>query len=140
MEANQSLQPGNWLQLGKTWGRYLVGIDLGTTNSALSYFASTFVAASVMDGPKSTRLPFRNWSPSASASQSSALLPSLSCTFKARNDLPPAALALPWDTQAAFAVGEFARQHGSRIPGRQVTSAKSWLSHSGVDRTAKLLP
>ena len=39
-----------------------------------------------------------------------------------------------------YAVGEFARNHGGKVPGRLVTSAKSWLCHPGVDRTAPLLP
>src|SRR5207237_3005235 len=56
------------------------------------------------------------------------------------HDLPPGATSLPWDPGRSFAVGEFARNHGSRIPGRLVTSAKSWLCHAGVDRTAALLP
>ena len=37
-------------------------------------------------------------------------------------------------------VGVFARDHGAAVPGRLVVSAKSWLSHGGVDRTAPLLP
>jgi hypothetical protein len=37
-------------------------------------------------------------------------------------------------------VGEFARNHGSKVPGRLVTSAKSWLCHPGVDRSSALLP
>src|SRR5207249_6104298 len=56
------------------------------------------------------------------------------------HDLPAGATALPWDPQRDYAVGEFARNHGARIPGRLVTSAKSWLCHAGVDRTAPLLP
>jgi hypothetical protein len=56
------------------------------------------------------------------------------------HDLPPGATALPWDPQRPFAVGEFARNHGARVPGRLVTSAKSWLCHAGVDRSAALLP
>jgi DNA-K related protein/Hsp70 protein len=117
-------------------GRYLVGIDLGTTNSALAYI--------------DLRRRIRNGRPEINTfaipqlvnigeCKPKPLLPSF-LYLPGPHDLPPAALALPWDPQAAFAVGEFARQHGSRIPGRQVTSAKSWLSHSGVDRTAKLLP
>ena len=39
-----------------------------------------------------------------------------------------------------YAVGEFARNHGGKVPGRLVTSAKSWLCHAGVDRSAALLP
>jgi hypothetical protein len=36
--------------------------------------------------------------------------------------------------------GEFARWQGARVPGRLVASAKSWLCHSGVDRSAPFLP
>ena len=37
-------------------------------------------------------------------------------------------------------MGEFARNHGGKVPGRLVNSAKSWLCHDAVDRTAKILP
>src|SRR4029077_14460123 len=37
-------------------------------------------------------------------------------------------------------VGSFARDHGVLSLGRLIESAKSWLSHAGVDRTAELLP
>ena len=37
-------------------------------------------------------------------------------------------------------MGFFARDHGALVPGRLINSAKSWLCHSGVDRTAPLLP
>ena len=43
------------------------------------------------------------------------------------------------DSTPAF-VGLLAREQGARAPGRLVASAKSWLSHSGVDRQAPLLP
>src|SRR5205823_12220713 len=56
------------------------------------------------------------------------------------HDLPAGATALPWDPQRDYAVGEFARNHGARVTGRLVTSAKSWLCHAGVDRSAPLLP
>jgi molecular chaperone DnaK (HSP70) len=37
-------------------------------------------------------------------------------------------------------VGAFARDQGARVPGRHVASAKSWLCHPAVDRTAAILP
>ena len=55
------------------------------------------------------------------------------------NELPPESYALPWDPPSLI-VGEFARWQGARVPSRLITSAKSWLSHSGVDRTAAILP
>src|SRR5947207_2094160 len=42
--------------------------------------------------------------------------------------------------RSAPIVGEYARWQGAQVPGRLVASAKSWLSHSGVDRTAPILP
>jgi len=39
------------------------------------------------------------------------------------HDLPAGATAMPWDPACPYAVGEFARNHGSRVPGRLVTSA-----------------
>ncbi len=52
----------------------------------------------------------------------------------------PGDAALPWDRDRDYVVGEFAREQGVRVPGRLVSSAKSWLSHSGVDRSAAILP
>src|SRR5262249_10778569 len=68
-----------------------------------------------------------------------ALLPSF-LYLPGEHDQAAGSTRLPWDASRAFAVGEFARNHGSKVPGRLVTSAKSWLSHSGVDRSAPLLP
>ncbi|MBW2370272.1 MAG: Hsp70 family protein, partial [Deltaproteobacteria bacterium] len=50
------------------------------------------------------------------------------------------ALALPWQTSEDHLVGAFARDHGATVPARLVSSAKSWLCHSRVDRHAKILP
>ncbi len=51
------------------------------------------------------------------------------------------AVRLPWQAnEADYAVGAFAQSHGETSPGRLITSAKSWLCHAGVDRTAELLP
>lgn len=115
--------------------RYLIGIDLGTTNSALAYIdlqrhkggpgkIDTFAVPQLV-------------APSEMANRS--LLPSF-LYLPGPHDLPPGATALPWDAARNFAVGEFARNHGAKVPGRLVTSAKSWLCHAGVDRSAPLLP
>lgn len=63
----------------------------------------------------------------------------------AEGELAAADLQLPWPAAdpgevADVIVGELARERGSRVPGRLVASAKSWLSHAGVDRTAPILP
>ncbi|MBK7581260.1 MAG: hsp70 family protein [Myxococcales bacterium] len=41
---------------------------------------------------------------------------------------------------APFALGEVARRRAQEVPGRVIASAKSWLSHAAVDRTAAILP
>lgn len=56
------------------------------------------------------------------------------------HDVAPGSLALPWAPERTFAVGELAREQGARVPGRLVSSAKSWLCHGGVDREAAILP
>src|SRR5205085_7582706 len=68
-----------------------------------------------------------------------SLLPSF-LYIPGQHDLPAGSVALPWDPDINYAVGEFARNHGAKVPGRLVSSAKSWLCHPGVDRTAPLLP
>ena len=42
--------------------------------------------------------------------------------------------------QSGPIVGVLAQRKGLEIPGRLVSSAKSWLSHAGIDRTAQILP
>ena len=39
-----------------------------------------------------------------------------------------------------LSLGRLAQKRGVENAGRLISSAKSWLSHAGVDRTAPLLP
>jgi hypothetical protein len=55
-------------------------------------------------------------------------------------ELAPGDLVLPWDASPSAIVGEMARSLGGKTPIRLVASAKSWLSHGGVDRRAAILP
>src|SRR5262245_11503589 len=67
------------------------------------------------------------------------LLPS--CIYLAgEHELPVEATHLPWGGESHTIAGEFARWQGARVPGRVVLSAKSWLCHPGVDRSAPILP
>lgn len=119
-----------------TTSRYLVGIDLGTTNSALAYI--DLHAARGTSPPRILHFKIPQLvAPAETAPRD--LLPSF-LYVPGQHDLPPGATALPWDPHSPYAVGEFARNHGARVPGRLVTSAKSWLCHAGVDRSAPLLP
>src|SRR5438067_8235243 len=116
---------------------YLIGIDLGTTNSALAYIDLRQVRKR---GGQPEIQPFAVPQLVAPGEMGEReLLPSF-LYLPGPHDLPAGATALPWDAECKYAVGEFARNHGARIPGRLVTSAKSWLCHAGVDRSAPLLP
>jgi hypothetical protein len=55
-------------------------------------------------------------------------------------DFPRGSTALPWEPEPKLVIGELARKRGAESPNRLVASAKSWLSYSGVDRTAPILP
>src|SRR5947209_575394 len=115
--------------------RYCVGIDLGTSNSALAYAdldaQDPGAAVSVFEVPQLV-------GPGDLAPR--PLLPS-HLYLPGPHELPEGALGLPWDgAHRGPAVGGFARDQGARVPGRHVASAKSWLCHPAVDRTAAILP
>ena len=77
--------------------------------------------------PTRTRLPTRT------------LLPSF-LYVPGEVDFPAGSLGLPWDDAPKFVIGELARKRGAENPMRLVASAKSWLSHRAIDRTASILP
>ncbi len=115
--------------------RYVVGIDLGTTNSALAY-ADT--GAGEGKDVALVHLPVPQVV-QAGAVEERPLLPSF-LYLPGPNELPAGSLRLPWAADRDYAVGEFARNHGSLVPTRLVASAKSWLSYPGIDRRAAVLP
>jgi molecular chaperone DnaK (HSP70) len=112
--------------------RYIVGIDLGTTNSAVAYVDTAGADRRVASFPIPQLV-------SEATLAERPTLPSF-LYVGGEHDLAPGALALRWDDRRDYAVGEFARAQGARVPGRLVTSAKSWLCHGGVDREAAILP
>ena len=106
-----------------------MGIDLGTTNSALAS-AGRRAAAEVFEVAQLVAL---------GEVRSHHTLPSfLYFTDQAQRD--SASVALPWDAAPEIVAGVFARDEGALVPARQIASAKSWLSNTHVDRTAALLP
>jgi molecular chaperone DnaK (HSP70) len=116
--------------------RYAIGIDLGTTHSALSY-----VDLQASDGEQADQgvLPIPQLSAPGTV-EALPLLPSF-LYLPHPDELAPGELALPWtDGQAAPVAGEMARSRGAGTPIRLVSSAKSWLSHPSVDRRAAILP
>ncbi len=113
--------------------RYVVGIDLGTTNSAMCWVDTT-------QEPWKVRTFAIPQLVAPSTIEARDTLPSFHYEAAA-GEFAPGALRMPWSTEEPnHAVGAYARDHGATVPGRLIASAKSWLSHGGVDRTADLLP
>ena len=116
-----------------TGSRFVVGIDLGTTNCALSY-------ADTSDGTRGSIGIFpvpQVISPGEVGKRK--LLPSF-IYIATEQEKKGGLLNLPWDPFGERVVGEYARVRGSEVPGRLVSSAKSWLCHLGIDRTQAILP
>lgn len=118
---------------------YTVGIDLGTTNTVVAYTET---------GGEEIRLFEIGQLVDLGEFAARTLLPSLRY-HPAAGELNDDDLRLPWEQAAQLpdvaglervAIGALARELGARVPGRLVASAKSWLSHPGVDRMAPILP
>src|SRR5262249_23024953 len=108
--------------------RYSVGIDLGTTNSAVAEVDLAVEPAGPgepLPAPIATEIPQMLARGEVAARE---LLPSFIY-------LPPAHEKL-----GDSIVGTYARERGAQVPGRLVSSSKSWLSHPGIDRRSQLLP
>ncbi|HET6612709.1 MAG TPA: Hsp70 family protein, partial [Kofleriaceae bacterium] len=112
--------------------RYIIGIDLGTTNTAVAV-ADTAAANPEVRGFDVAQLV----APGEIAGRRQ--LPSF-VYLAGDHDLGPRETALPWDDTSRRAVGELARSQGARMASRMISSAKSWLCHGGVDRQAAILP
>ena len=107
---------------------FSIGIDLGTTNSAIAYTRLTD------DHSISETFHPAQWESLTSVGEAPTL---------------PSFLFLPTEAEAREAgleeqsspwmVGTFARKQSAEVPGRVVHSAKSWLCHHAVDRSASFL-
>ncbi|GEN10931.1 Molecular chaperone DnaK (HSP70) [Myxococcus fulvus] len=115
--------------------RYSIGIDLGTTHSAVSYFN---LEDGKPRGRSQSMLPIPQLTAPGTL-EARPLLPSF-LYLPAAQEFPQGSLALPWNPDASSVIGELARSHGAKVPTRLVSSPKSWLSHPGVDRRSPLLP
>src|SRR6201997_4846691 len=115
--------------------RYLIGIDLGTTNSVLAYIdtKNAYDADSPIHVFPIPQLVERGEVRTLPA------LPSF-LYFPTEDELSAGAVSATWDEDPPMVTGILAREQGALIPSRQVSSAKSWLSYPGVDRRARILP
>jgi molecular chaperone DnaK (HSP70) len=111
--------------------QFIIGIDLGTTNSALAY-TETASDNGVQSFPIA-QLVNSNEVAKESLLPSSLYIPGVS-------EFVEGSLALPWDANPSFLIGQLARSRGVENTGRLVASAKSWLSHQTADPSQPLLP
>ena len=121
--------------------KFVLGIDLGTTNCALAY------AEIVPEGGESkASAPLILQIPQVVGAGECADRPVLPSFLYIPRDgeFQEEALDLPWtapvEGKLPWLVGTFARDYGAKVPGRLVSSAKSWLSHGVVDRSSGILP
>ncbi|HEV2969641.1 MAG TPA: Hsp70 family protein [Pirellulales bacterium] len=121
------------IENSETASRYVVGIDLGTTNSAVAFVDTSAERWQVETfGVPQLVAP--------GVVEARETLPSFHYQ-RAEGEFAAGALRLQWSKEdSGYAVGVFARDQGAIVPGRLIASAKSWLCHSGVDRLADLLP
>ncbi len=115
--------------------QFVIGIDLGTTNSALA-------SAELPSDPREAA-PVNLFDipqlVNPGEVRAEPLLPSF-LYLAGPNDFPAGTLELPWDSEPGVVTGELAKKRGAENARRLISSAKSWLSHAGVDRTAPILP
>jgi molecular chaperone DnaK (HSP70) len=114
--------------------RYIVGIDLGTTNSAVAY-----VDLSAEDHPRQTKIFAIPQLTGPGEINRLPVLPSF-LYIPGEYDIAKSAVVMPWQRPADHFAGTLARDHGATVPARLVASAKSWMCHANADRRAKILP
>ena len=120
--------------------RFLVGIDLGTTNTVVAY-------CEITDNLEQSKVSLFDIDQLIGPGEvvRKPLLPSFRY-HPAQGQISSSDLTLPWESQPVSGdiknviVGEWARELGAKVEGRQVSSAKSWLSHQAVDRSSDILP
>ena len=115
--------------------RYLIGIDLGTTNSVVAYIDSqngTDAGSPIRVFPVSQLV----------AHGEVCTMPALPSFlyFPTADELSAGTVCATWNEDPPMVTGVHAREQGALVPSRQVASAKSWLTHSGLDRRARILP
>jgi hypothetical protein len=115
--------------------KYIVGIDLGTTNSALAH------CEVAVEPPETAPIAIQPVPQLVNPNEvgDRTLLPSF-LYLPGEVDFPKGSLALPWEREPRFVIGELARKRGAESPARLVASAKSWLCYAAVNRTAAILP
>tara|TARA_B100000614_G_scaffold252761_1_gene265815 strand:- start:151 stop:2937 length:2787 start_codon:yes stop_codon:yes gene_type:complete len=125
--------------------QFVIGIDLGTTNSAVSYAdvgALRQIIDQRRDMPDKDKVIKVFNVPQLTGHGEFTRIPVLPSFLyiPGEYDISKDVLKHPWKKREDLFAGSFARDHGSKIPSRLVSSAKSWLCNPLADRKAKILP
>ena len=110
--------------------RFSLGIDLGTSNSA--------VALSEVDNDQTNIIDVTQVLGPNQIGEKPTLPSALYIPHP--DEFPEGAFPLPWPNDPRSIIGLFARDHGALVPDRLVTSAKSWLSNPHIDPRQRSLP
>jgi len=114
---------------------FIIGIDLGTTNSIVAY---TEAAVTDEHTPQIRILDIPQIVDSGVV-ENRSILPSF-IFLPAAHEISDGRIALPWNEGNNRIVGEYARRRGAEVPQRLISSSKSWLSNTMIDRNQAVLP
>jgi molecular chaperone DnaK (HSP70) len=118
-----------------TKASFIIGIDLGTTNCTMAY---TAIHAQDYTHPSIEQVAITQVI-EAGTQGKQASLPSF-IYYPLPEELSAQLGSVEWNLMRSYSIGIFARNRGSELPARTITSAKSWLCHNGIDRREKILP
>lgn len=123
---------------------YVVGIDLGTTNCSVSYVDMAALRRETSKNANADKQPYLKIFniPQLTGYGEFTKNPTLPSFLyiPGEYDISKEGLKHPWKKREDLFAGTFARDHGSKVPARLVSSAKSWLCNPEVDRTSRILP
>lgn len=110
--------------------KYTIGIDLGTTNCTMAYTENDPASIEQFSIPQIVQ-------PGTISENHS--LPSF-IYFPLEEEISAGHVTFEDSSHSKYCVGHYARQRGSELPLRLISSAKSWLCHPGIDGRTPLLP
>jgi len=110
--------------------KYIIGIDLGTTNCVVSYIDKSYGESMILSIPQITQ---------PGIVENIDRLPSF-IYIPTESELENKSLALPWDENISYVIGQYAMERGAQVPNRLISSSKSWLCHPNIDKTKAILP
>lgn len=119
--------------------QYVIGIDLGTTNSVVAYapLEEAEAGPETEAGPDVQLLPIPQITAPGTLEEPT-VLPSF--LYLAGQEEKVDDYRLPWNNSSHEVVGTYARSRSAECPDRTVGAAKSWLTHADVDRHDAILP